>query len=924
MRFPQRSNLPYTPAMPRTVNHNPINWYAVMPVVAMVAFAALMGALFWYLQRSEVEQQRQQLYRDVEWAQQNTALRWRDNQDLAVANSLNWTQVTDGANEEGSLMQTLLRANPDIMHIYSLDIDRQVQWLITNSQYPTPASRPVGRVIEESSTYFAFSEARDSGNAYYSAPFLADQNEPVVEMHVPVLRERAFIGTLVVAYNLKRTLVAAVSPPMLQNYKLDLADQGGSVLVSTTTRSTYDGNMSYELPLTPPGHGVKLRAFTLGSRAVLLDRLLLSTVAGLTVLISAGLGVLWYFARKRLSAEAERDRLFKLSLDVLAIMNGDGRFERVNQAFESLLGSKDAAPRLLDVVAAEDQTRASEFLRQVATVPVDLKDGLQRHSIELRCTAPGATEFYWLNWSITVVRGRGANGTLTLYGVAHDVTERKKTEQALASETTFRRAMEDSISTGMRVADMKGKITYVNRAFCDMVGLTESDLVGQMPPYPYWPKDQLDLHYADLRELLSGQIPAAGLRTELQRKDGTRFFSRMYVSPFLNEHGEQTGWMTSMTDITEPERIREQLRAAHEQFTTVMEQLDAAVCVFRDDSLLFTNKVFRQWFAEQPKALVLDRIKQLSSQAESDVAFEVGPRWFEMRCRHIQWVDQASAILTVATDITAKRDTETMQREHQERVARTSRLITMGEMASSLAHELNQPLTAIANYTMGGAAKLQSAARSQLPIPTKEIVDMLEKTARQAERAGTVVRRIREFVKRSEPDRRHCTAASIVEDAVGLAELDALRLHMQIRVHVAENLPILNVDPILIEQVLLNLIKNGMESMRGTPFFELHVMVRATENQVEFSVHDRGHGVSPESADKLYEPFFTTKAEGMGMGLNICRSIVEFHRGRLWFGPNHPTGTVFYLSLPTSSENLHEPNLSESTAYNTSTASSHY
>jgi PAS domain S-box-containing protein len=891
------------------VRSRQLNWYAILPIVAMTAFVLLMGTLFWYLHRSEADQQKQQLYRDVEWAQQNTALRWRGNQDLVAANSQNWTQASDADGQERSQLQALLQSNNDITHLYWLGSDRRVLWLITNSQFTAPSLRQVGKLVDESSTYLAFAEARDSGTTYYSAPFMGEQNEPIVEMHVPVYRERAFMGTVVVAYSLNRTLLAAVTPPMLQNYKLDLADQGGNILVSTTTRSIYDANLAYELPLTPPGHGVMLRAFSMGSRGVLLDRLLLATVAGLSLLITAGLGVLWYFARQRLSAEAERDRLFKLSLDVLAIMDGNGRFERVNQAFETLLGNTEAAPSLLEIVASEDQGRARDFLQRVARVPAQTNDTLARHSIELRCQAPDASHSRWLNWSITVergLRGRGDSRAIKLYGVAHDVTERKKTEQALAGETSFRRAMEDSISTGMRVIDMKGRITYVNPAFCDMLGLTEPELINQMPPYPYWPEDQLALHLADLRDLLAGQIPPAGLRTELQRKDGSRFFSRMYVSPFLNEQGEQTGWMTSMTDISEPERIREQLRAAHEQFTTVMEQLDTAVCVLRGKSLLFTNKVFRQWFAAQTQAEVLGEVARTNASAEAAVSVEIAQRWYEMRCRKISWVDQSIAVLMVATDVTAKRDADAMQQAHQERVARTSRLITMGEMASSLAHELNQPLTAIANYTMGGAAKLQSAQRNDQPIPAFELSQMLEKTARQAERAGKVVRRIREFVKRSEPDRRRCTAMSIVEDAVGLAELDAAKLQIKISTHVAADLPELNVDPILIEQVLLNLIKNGMESMRGTNPGQLQVMVRQNNDQIEFSVHDHGHGISAESSDKLYEPFFTTKSEGMGMGLNICRTIVEFHRGRLWFGSNHPSGTIFYLSLPIFTEELHE------------------
>ncbi len=154
----------------------------------------------------------------------------------------------------------------------------------------------------------------------------------------------------------------------------------------------------------------------------------------------------------------------------------------------------------------------------------------------------------------------------------------------------------------------------------------------------------------------------------------------------------------------------------------------------------------------------------------------------------------------------------------------------MGEMASSLAHELNQPLTAIANYCMGLSARVRSKlALGQAP-DAQEMLEMLRKTAAQAERAGKVIRRIREFVKRSEPERRPCDVSAIVADAVGLAEIDAQRLGVAIDVRSDANLPVLNADPILIEQVLLNLMKNGIDAMRDATHrtLELRICPRAT------------------------------------------------------------------------------------------------
>jgi len=251
-----------------------------------------------------------------------------------------------------------------------------------------------------------------------------------------------------------------------------------------------------------------------------------------------------------------------------------------------------------------------------------------------------------------------------------------------------------------------------------------------------------------------------------------------------------------------------------------------------------------------------------------------------------------------ATDVSRRHEAEERQRQQDEKLQRTSRLVTMGEMASSLAHELNQPLTAIANYCMGLSARIRSRDAAGLPVDIDELLEMLRKASAQAERAGMVIRRIRDFVKRSEPERRACRVETIVADAVGLADIDAQRQGVTIDLRIEPGLPPLHADPILIEQVLLNLLKNGIDAMRGAPRRRLGLAVARRGPNVEFAVTDAGTGLAPEVHAKLFEPFFTTKAEGMGMGLNICRSIVESHQGRLWAETNETGGCTFRFTVP--------------------------
>ncbi|MDR2154082.1 MAG: PAS domain S-box protein [Burkholderiaceae bacterium] len=496
----------------------------------------------------------------------------------------------------------------------------------------------------------------------------------------------------------------------------------------------------------------------------------------------------------------------------------------------------------------------------------------------------------------------------------HQTRRRQQAQAALQTETGFRRAMENSMLTGMRALDLQGRISYVNPAFCQMTGWSESELIGQSEPFSYWPEADRETLTMRLAEELSGTADTAGFQMRVKRKDGSLFDARLYVSPLIDAAGKQTGWMASMTDITEPNRVRQQLAASYQRFTTVLEALDASVSVapLGSKELLFANKLYRQWFGDTSSGhmklvmrastlprhdasesldavdtlagLPLDSLAASPAAEQDEVYIERLDKWLEVRSRYLHWVDGRLAQLVIATDITARRRAEEQAAAQADRAQTASRLIIMGEMASSVAHELNQPLTAISNYCTGMISRVRGGG-----IGSEDLLTTLEKTAWQAQRAGQVVQHIRNFVKRSEPQRQWSEVPAMIEQVVELAEIELRRRQVRLTHHVDANLPALFVDPILIEQVLINLIKNGAESVEAAQrspnnrVVDLRVTQRGVAGMaaVQFVVADTGSGLAPEVLDHLYEAFFSTKNKGLGIGLNLCRSIIESHQGRI-------------------------------------------
>jgi PAS domain S-box-containing protein len=241
-------------------------------------------------------------------------------------------------------------------------------------------------------------------------------------------------------------------------------------------------------------------------------------------------------------------------------------------------------------------------------------------------------------------------------------------------------------------------------------------------------------------------------------------------------------------------------------------------------------------------------------------------------------------------------ETDESARRLNGQLAHIARVNTLGDMAGRLAHELNQPLTAISNYAQGCANRLQAQQ-----IEGTELVRVLDLIRDAALRAGAIVDRLRNFFRRKGPQQVELELPRLIQNQLDLMEPEIRRSRIQVELDIADDLPRVLADEFQIEQVIVNFIRNSLEAMADTPVNERRLVIRAFENssrQIEVAVIDQGHGLSPEAAARSFEPFFSTKPLGLGMGLAISRSLVQGHGGRLWLDETPGRGACFRFTLP--------------------------
>ena len=358
------------------------------------------------------------------------------------------------------------------------------------------------------------------------------------------------------------------------------------------------------------------------------------------------------------------------------------------------------------------------------------------------------------------------------------------------------------------------------------------------------------------------------------------------------------------------DRLKTALAHADERFVMVLARLDAAVYVADAESgaLLFMNHHCEEAFGRGLRNVVeIERrlhrgeavqrpVGTVAGGAQQELQDSVSNRWYLLAARAISWIDGRPVRLYIATDVTDRKRAEELARRQEERLEMTSRLTTLGEMASTLAHEINQPLTAIASYCMGCVRRLRSGDWKH-----DDLLDALQKCAVQAERAGGIIQRVREYLRKRDPAPTACDVNALIGSVTGMIEAEATRRGARVRLALDAQAPTILADRIMIEQVLLNLAKNGLEAMQQTPSAVREITISTAleeSNLVSVEIADRGSGLPAQLARNLFIPFFTTKPEGMGMGLHICRSIVERHGGRLVAEPNPDGGTRVRFTVP--------------------------
>ena len=261
------------------------------------------------------------------------------------------------------------------------------------------------------------------------------------------------------------------------------------------------------------------------------------------------------------------------------------------------------------------------------------------------------------------------------------------------------------------------------------------------------------------------------------------------------------------------------------------------------------------------------------------------------------WVDGKRIFTGFIHDLTARREADMRLRDIQTELAHVGRLSELGTLASSLAHELNQPLTAITSYCQGAADLLEGELD---PERIEMAKDAMRDTAEQALRAGQIVRRMRDFLSHGETEHHIETLSQIITEANALALVGSREYGIDVQVNLDQDGDDVFVDRIQIQQVLFNLIRNAIEAMIGSRVRSLTISSEAAGDLVTVSIEDTGSGIDDSLAPQLFQPFITTKQTGMGIGLSICRTIVEAHGGRIWFEPRPDGGTIFKFTLPTA------------------------
>jgi two-component system sensor kinase FixL len=517
-------------------------------------------------------------------------------------------------------------------------------------------------------------------------------------------------------------------------------------------------------------------------------------------------------------------------------------------------------------------------------------------------------EALWVECSAGLIE---FDGRPAVFGTAIDITERRAAAKQLRDTERRSVALIENSSDMVVVTDAAARLCYVGPSIERILGFRPEELIGNDGMASIHPDDRERVRVAYTEMTKSpGSRAIAAYRT-LHRDGSWRWLES--IGSNLLDDPSIAGIIVNSRDITE----RVEAEAA---YRNLVEHSLQALVIIQDGRIVFCNRATAEmtgYAAEELTSFGMDPERGIVHPDDAAVVWQKwarrrdgepvsartefrllhkdgGVRWLETYATAIEYRGRPAVQVTYI-DISERRRAEEHARALQQELAHVLRRRTMGEMAAVLAHELNQPLAAIMNYVEGCAQRLRSGGGSP-----QSLLAALDQIGAQALRASEVIRQLRGFVRERGSEREVRHVNDLVEEVIRFIGAETQGRGVRVRVELASNLPPLPVEAVQIQQVILNLVRNALEAIYESPGKRplLIVSTRRAGDEVEVAVRDSGAGVPADIAAEIFEPFVTSKSEGLGMGLSICRSIVEAHGGRVWSTANTERGMTFCFTLP--------------------------
>jgi PAS domain S-box-containing protein len=514
----------------------------------------------------------------------------------------------------------------------------------------------------------------------------------------------------------------------------------------------------------------------------------------------------------------------------------------------------------------------------------------------------------WVEFSAGIIEYEGQPAVL---GTAIDITERKAAADRQRESERRLRALIEQSSDIVVIAETDGRIRYVGPSIERILGFAPAALLGTNGFDGVHPDDR-DRVTAAYRDMVgrSGSRVIAAYRS--RRADGAWRWLESIATNLLDDPSIG-GIIINSRDITE--RIE-----AQTAYRSLVDHSLQGLLILQGQRIVFANPRIAEiagYAVDKLLALQPSELRALVEPGADDAAWSRGERraaevaegshsevrfvrrdgtlrWLEVYPTRVEYRGLPATQLA-CVDITDRKRAEDDARLHQQELAHVLRRSTMGEMAAMFAHEVNQPLSAIISYATGCVNRLRGGTHS-----TEPLLDALDEIVAQAVRAGEIIRRLRRFVGKGEVQRQQLNLNDLVTEVMHFVTPETREREVRVQVDLADGLPALEGDAVQIEQVILNLLRNALESMYEDPGERplLAVSTRRLDGEVEVAVRDSGAGLHPAVAADVFEPFVTSKIAGLGMGLSICRSIIDAHGGRVWNTPNPDRGVTFRFTLP--------------------------